>query len=60
MLTLHGFSSSNHYNIIKLTLLEKGVPFKESVVYSGAGERSVHGGRRRRDHSFSGRSGRGE
>jgi glutathione S-transferase len=39
MLVLHGFSSSNYYNIVKLALLEKGLAFEESVVYSGAGER---------------------
>jgi glutathione S-transferase len=38
MLVLHGFSSSNYYNIVKLALLEKGVPFEEALVYSGAGE----------------------
>jgi glutathione S-transferase len=38
MLVLHGFSSSNYYNVAKLALLEKAIPFKESVVYSGAGE----------------------
>lgn len=37
MLILHGFSSSNYYNVVKLALLEKGVPFQESLVYSGAG-----------------------
>ena len=37
MLILHGFSSSNYYNIVKLALLEKGVPFEEAIVYSGAG-----------------------
>jgi glutathione S-transferase len=39
MLVLHGFSSSNYYNVVKLALLEKGVPFEASLVYSGAGER---------------------
>lgn len=38
MLILHGFSSSNYYNIAKLALLEKGLPFEEALVYSGAGE----------------------
>jgi glutathione S-transferase len=37
MLVLHGFSSSNYYNVAKLALLEKQLPFEESVVYSGAG-----------------------
>ncbi|HKU37961.1 MAG TPA: glutathione S-transferase family protein [Polyangiales bacterium] len=39
MLVLHGFSSSNYYNVAKLALLEKGLSFQEQVVYSGAGER---------------------
>lgn len=38
MLVLHGFSSSNYYNVAKLALLEKGLPFEEALVYSGAGE----------------------
>lgn len=37
MLRLHGFSASNYYNIPKLALLEKGVPFEEVLVYTGAG-----------------------
>jgi len=39
MLVLHGFSSSNYYNVVKLALLEKQLPFEEALVYSGAGER---------------------
>jgi glutathione S-transferase len=39
MLVLHGFSSSNYHNVVKLALLEKNLPFEESIVYSGAGER---------------------
>lgn len=39
MLRLHGFCSSNYYNIVKLTLLEKDMPFEEVLVYSGAGEK---------------------
>jgi glutathione S-transferase len=39
MLVLHGFSSSNYYNVVKLALLEKGIPFEANAVYSGAGER---------------------
>lgn len=39
MLKLHGFSSSNFYNIAKLVLLEKRIPFEEALVYSGVGER---------------------
>lgn len=37
MLKLHGFSSSNYYNVPKLALLEKGVEFKEVVSYTGVG-----------------------
>ena len=39
MLVLHGCSSSNYYNLVKLALLEKQLPFEERVVYPGAGER---------------------
>jgi len=38
MLILHGFSSSNYYNVAKLALLEKGVAFRESLVWTGAGK----------------------
>ena len=38
MLTLHGFSSSNYYNVAKLALLEKQISFRESLVYTGASE----------------------
>ncbi|MEE4362145.1 MAG: glutathione S-transferase family protein [Pseudomonadales bacterium] len=38
MLTLHGFSYSNYYNIPKHALLYKRVPFEEDLVYpSGEG-----------------------
>jgi glutathione S-transferase len=37
MLKLHGFSSSNYYNVPKLALLEKGVAFEEIVSYTGVG-----------------------
>lgn len=37
MLKLHGFSASNYYNVVKLALLEKGAPFEEVLVYTGAG-----------------------
>ena len=33
MLTLHGFSYSNYYNIAKHALLHKGVEFEEDLVY---------------------------
>jgi glutathione S-transferase len=39
MLRLHGFSSSNYYNVVKLTLLEKQLPFEEARVYPSAGPR---------------------
>lgn len=37
MVRLHGFSASNYYNVVKLFLLEKGAPFEEVLVYTGAG-----------------------
>ncbi len=38
MLRLHGFPASNYYNIARLALLEKGLPFEEVVVYTGAND----------------------
>jgi len=38
MLTLHGFSASNYYNVAKLALLEKGLLFREALVWPGAGK----------------------
>ena len=38
MITLHGFPFSNYHNIVKHTLLQKGVPFDEQLVYPGAPE----------------------
>lgn len=35
MLKLYGFAVSNYYNMVKLALLEKGVPFEE-VPFSAA------------------------
>ncbi|MFO2461902.1 glutathione S-transferase [Pseudomonas sp. 15FMM2] len=35
MLKLYGFSVSNYYNMVKLALLEKGVPFEEVPFYAG-------------------------
>jgi glutathione S-transferase len=35
MLTLCGFAASNYYNKVKLALLEKGVPFQESLNWVG-------------------------
>jgi len=37
MIKLHGFSSSNYYNVPKLALLEKGISFEEVVSYTGVG-----------------------
>lgn len=33
MLRLHGFAISNYFNMVKLALLEKGVPFEVNVVH---------------------------
>ncbi|MVV49255.1 glutathione S-transferase family protein [Pseudomonas sp. PB120] len=35
MLKLYGFSVSNYYNMVKLGLLEKGLPFEEVPFYGG-------------------------
>lgn len=35
MLKLHGFSSSNYYNVPKLALLEKAIEFEEVLSYTG-------------------------
>lgn len=35
MLKLHGFAASNYYNMVKLALLEKGVPFEEVPFFGG-------------------------
>ena len=35
MLKLYGFSVSNYYNMVKLALLEKGLPFEEVLFFSG-------------------------
>ncbi len=37
MIKLHGFSASNYYNVPKLALLEKGIPFEEVLSYTGVG-----------------------
>lgn len=37
MLKLHGFPSSNYYNVPKLALLEKGIAFEEVLSYTGVG-----------------------
>lgn len=33
MITLHGFAYSNYYNIVKHTLLHKGLPFEEDLQF---------------------------
>lgn len=35
MLKLHGFAVSNYYNMVKLALLEKGLPFEEVPFFGG-------------------------
>lgn len=35
MLTLVGFSASNYYNVVKLALLEKELPFQERLAWVG-------------------------
>ncbi|MFK8329080.1 glutathione S-transferase family protein [Pseudomonas sp. BJa5] len=35
MLKLHGFAVSNYYNMVKLALLEKAVPFEEVLFFGG-------------------------
>jgi len=35
MLKLAGFAASNYYNVVKLALLEKGVPFEEQLAWLG-------------------------
>ena len=35
MITLHGFSYSNYYNIVKHVLMHKGIPFEEDLQYGG-------------------------
>jgi len=38
MLRLHGFAVSNYYNMVKLALLEKGLPFEEVQVFASRDE----------------------
>jgi glutathione S-transferase len=35
MIELYGFAVSNYYNMVKLALLEKGLPFEEVAFYGG-------------------------
>lgn len=41
MLKLHGFAVSNYYNMVKLALLEKGVPFEEVPFFGGQSPQSL-------------------
>lgn len=43
MITLCGFAVSNYYNVVKMALLEKGVPFAEEHVMTGSKEEAVLG-----------------
>jgi len=36
MITLHGFSASNYYNLVKHVLLYKQLPFQGKLVYAGS------------------------
>ncbi|MBD3649056.1 MAG: glutathione S-transferase family protein [Pseudomonadales bacterium] len=38
MISLHGFASSNYYNIVKHVLMHKQIPFNEVVDYGGTEE----------------------
>jgi len=38
MLTLHGFPFSNYHNIVKHTLMHKGIDFEEHIAYPGSPE----------------------
>jgi glutathione S-transferase len=38
MITLHGFASSNYYNIVKHVLLYKDIPFDQHLIYGGGEE----------------------
>ncbi|MDX1733326.1 MAG: glutathione S-transferase family protein [Halioglobus sp.] len=38
MITLHGFASSNYYNVVKHVLLYKDIPFVERLIYGGDDE----------------------
>jgi len=41
MLKLHGFAVSNYYNMVKLALLEKGLPFEEVPFFAGQTPQSL-------------------
>lgn len=36
MITLYGFAVSNYYNIVKMALLEKEIPFQEQLLMTGS------------------------
>ena len=38
MLTLHGFPASNYFNMVKMALVEKGVPHDEARIYTNEKE----------------------
>ena len=38
MIILHGFASSNYYNLVKHVLLYKQLPFQENLLYAGSKE----------------------
>ena len=38
MVTLHGFASSNYYNVVKYVLQYKEVPHEEHLIYGGTEE----------------------
>jgi glutathione S-transferase len=41
MIKLYGFSVSNYYNMVKLALLEKGLPFEEVPFYAGTSSEAL-------------------
>ena len=41
MITLCGFAVSNYYNKVKLSLLEKGIPFNEELVATGSTDDAI-------------------
>ena len=41
MITLCGFAISNYYNIVKMALIEKGLPFEEERVMTGSKDPAV-------------------
>lgn len=41
MITLCGFAISNYYNVVKMALLEKNIPFNEELVMTGSKDEAV-------------------